>query len=309
MNIMVTCDVNYVFPLLVLLESIFQNNIGIPINIYFLYGNMNDECLDRITNECKKYKQNFYPYQVDTARFEKIAHNRTNYMNLPVETYFRLMAGEILPQDVKKILYLDPDIIVNKSLNDFYNMDLENHVMAVCEDFGFIIRKDLRKKVYRNLNLNNSYKYFNTGVILFDLDRLRKTCSGEIIFRFLETTEVISMFADQCYLNYLFQDDVKYVDCNKYNCRPFHYRQNKRSQEKIIQEAVIIHYGLKPWLPDFRGMGGEIFLKYAKEIDKHFAIDYAQENVLKKRLNNIKLALLYGLHNIGRKREEKKRIY
>lgn len=246
MNIMVSCDDNYVFPLLVMIESIFQNNRGVQIDIYLLYCNLYEDSLCKVKKECDKFKQDFHAY----------------------------------------------------------NMDMENHVLAVCEDFGFAIRKVLKRKVYKNLNLNKNYKYFNSGVILFNLEFFRRTYSGEFMMNFLETTELSTLFADQDCLNYLFQGKVKYTDYNKYNCRPFHYMQNRRSNKRIIQRATIIHYGPKPWLANFKGLGGDIFLKYVKEINEHFEIDYAVENKLRISLNNIKLGLTYGLFNMGRKRED-----
>lgn len=304
MNIMVSCDDNYVFPLLVMLESIFQNNRGVQIDIYLLYCNLNEDSLCKIKKECDKFKQDFHAYKMDIRKFDNISKRSSNVISIPIEAYFRLLTGEIIPKQVKRILYLDPDIIVNKSLSDFYNMDMENHVLAVCEDFGFAIRKVLKRKVYKNLNLNKNYKYFNSGVILFNLEFFRRTYSGEFMMNFLETTELSTLFADQDCLNYLFQGKVKYTDYNKYNCRPFHYMQNRRSNKRIIQRATIIHYGPKPWLANFKGLGGDIFLKYVKEINEHFEIDYAVENKLRISLNNIKLGLTYGLFNMGRKRED-----
>ena len=40
-----------------------------------------------------------------------------------IEAYYRLMLLDILPSNVKRMFYFDVDIIVNKSLEDFYNIN------------------------------------------------------------------------------------------------------------------------------------------------------------------------------------------
>lgn len=42
--------------------------------------------------------------------------------------YYRLLAAEILPQDMERILYLDPDVLVINSLVPLWNMKLEEGV-------------------------------------------------------------------------------------------------------------------------------------------------------------------------------------
>lgn len=51
-----------------------------------------------------------------------------------IEAYYRLMLLDILPSNVKRMFYFDVDIIVNKSLEDFYNINFEGNDLAACED-------------------------------------------------------------------------------------------------------------------------------------------------------------------------------
>lgn len=117
------------------------------------------------------------------------------------------------------------------------------------------------------MKLNKNDRYFNAGVLLIDLQRWRKLFSWSKIKQIINTSNIEFYFHDQCILNYLLKNRVCYFNFNKYNCRPFYYLQSWIGK-RIIDKTHIIHYGAKPWEDDFYGLGGEIFIKYARMFTK-----------------------------------------
>lgn len=51
-----------------------------------------------------------------------------------IEIYYILLAGEILPNMVERLLYMDVDIIVNGSISELYYMDMKGMELAAAED-------------------------------------------------------------------------------------------------------------------------------------------------------------------------------
>ena len=45
------------------------------------------------------------------------------------ETCIRFLIKDLLPNTIDRFVYLDPDIVNNNSLEDFYNIDLENNIL------------------------------------------------------------------------------------------------------------------------------------------------------------------------------------
>lgn len=66
---------------------------------------------------------------------------------------------------------MDPDLVVNDSLLDFYNTPLEGYWLAGCRDRLL----DRERPEYRKfLGLRDETTYINSGVLLFHLTEIRK---------------------------------------------------------------------------------------------------------------------------------------
>jgi len=46
--------------------------------------------------------------------------------------YYRLLAFKFLPEELDRILYLDPDILVINPIDELYNMDIDNYLYAAA---------------------------------------------------------------------------------------------------------------------------------------------------------------------------------
>jgi len=73
----------------------------------------------------------------------------------------RLDMIEFLP--VERVLYLDADILVRKSLKSLWEVDLGGKCMAAAQDVGFPM----------GLDESNRRQYFNSGVLLIDIAKAR----------------------------------------------------------------------------------------------------------------------------------------
>lgn len=119
------------------------------------------------------------------------------------ETYFRLLAPQLLP-NVDKAIYLDSDLIVNDDLAKLYDYDVTGYKLAATRDadtIGQIDGYDTSVGPYlkEELGMDNPHDYFQAGVLLMNLAELRRTVSPE---EFLEiSTERMWRWLDQDVLN------------------------------------------------------------------------------------------------------------
>lgn len=180
------------------------------------------------------------------------------------ETYYRLLMMDYMPQEVERLLYLDTDIIVKGDISEFYGMPIDTEFAAVCEDPCYIKPNPIKESVFSKLSFSDSDHYFNAGVILFNLRRIREKFSTDDFLDFAINRQDIITYHDQDVLNYLFKGHVRWVpEC--YNCRICMYPNETR--DRVLEEARIVHYGPKPWQPEYgRVFASEIFWENAREI-------------------------------------------
>jgi lipopolysaccharide biosynthesis glycosyltransferase len=111
-------------------------------------------------------------------------------------TWYRIFLAEMLPW-VERMIYLDSDLIVLDSLVPLFETDLEdNWVGAVTNIFQW-------NHVQRpaELGLAGTEVYFNAGVLLMDLDAMRRNNLGEVMLEYgIENAERIE-WRDQDALN------------------------------------------------------------------------------------------------------------
>lgn len=206
--------------------------------IKVLYTDISDENQMKI----KKYERenvsiefvdlNYYIDKVKDKLYTRDYYSKT--------TYFRLFIPELYPQ-YDKAIYLDSDITILTDIADLYNIDIGNNLVAGAPD-DVIQNIEIFQEYAEKVVGVRSYKnYFNAGILLMNLDELRKFKFQEK-FMYLLGTVKFSVAQDQDYLNRLCKGRVKLFD-NTWNRMPI--------GKDIIDrnELHLIHYNLafKPW--------------------------------------------------------------
>ncbi len=251
MNIVITVDDNYIRPALVMLESLFEHN-NPDIHIYLLHSNVCDENLKRLAAHIGRLGGRFSDIRVPAELFEGAAV--TKYFTK--EMYYRLLIPQLLP-DEERALYLDPDIIIFRSIEEFYRSDFDGSLMIAVPDYLGDVYYPERKK---NLGLESRYKYINSGVILFNIAPMNECFSIDDMFRFMDECGLTLEFPDQDLINVYFKDRIKYAP-REYNFTTeyvstgdfLRYVFSPRYRRSERERAVIAHYmgKCKPWKPSY----------------------------------------------------------
>lgn len=131
--------------------------------------------------------------------------------------------------DADRVLFLDADTFVTGDLSEFYNQNLDGFYLAAVNDYGMLsdLKTDNKlplgnekvdiKEYFSNIrkwNNTDMQRYFNSGMLLMNLDEMRKNNVQEKMLKSLE--ENIFAFPDQDCINFVCHDHVKIIE-PKYN--------------------------------------------------------------------------------------------
>ena len=278
-------DDGYIPFLAVALRSLIDNSSKENFyQIKILYTNIKEENRERI----KKYEKenvniefvdlNYYIQKVKDKLYTRDYYSKT--------TYFRLFLPELYPQ-YDKVLYLDSDIVLLTDVAELYNIDMGDNLVAAAPDDVIQTSKIFQEYAEKVVGVADYRNYFNAGVLLMNLDELRKFGFQE---KFLYSLEKIkfAVAQDQDYLNRLCKGRVKIID-KTWDRMPIAMEGIKREEIKLI------HYNLayKPWhFEDI--LYKEIFWEYAEKtefIDEITKIrdSYTEEDRFKDRESHRKL--------------------
>lgn len=268
---------SFVAPLSVCLKSILMHaNPLRRFDFLILTSNM-DRQNQKILNDMRLPYSNAHLHFVNARPFLEGYHLKT-YHHITVETFFRFLIQDILP-DCNKVLYLDSDTVVKRDLSELFDTDINDYFLAAVKDPDFIGQfcgaipgtMEYTKEV---LQLQDPYSYFQAGVLLLNLDKMRQAYSLQ---QWLTFAAENYRYSDQDVLNKYCQGQVKYLDprwnvlydCDNYRVPKVISQAPKEIKDAYMQsrqDPYVIHFagGTKPWhkLPvDF----GEQFWQYAQK--------------------------------------------
>ncbi len=187
-------------------------------------------------------------------------------------TFLRLLLPDVM-RDYDKIIYLDGDTIVTRDLEELFSTDMKDHIAAAVEDPHIALirmyRKNVQKHLQTDVGLKADEKYFNAGVLLINLEALRKNYTvKDMIDMALERKW---MWEDQDVLNKLFRKKVLWLP-DRWNVlwvtNPYLQEAMKTrvSYFRALYDPYIIHYagGCMP-VKRLNDMFADEFWKAAKK--------------------------------------------
>ena len=264
-----TVDDVYIPFLAVALQSLIDNASDKNYySIKILYTNISEENQAKINKYQKENVDiefvdlNYYINKVKDKLYTRDYYSAT--------TYFRLFIPDLYPQ-YDKVLYLDSDIVVLSDIADLYNIDMEDNLVAAAPDDVIQTIKVFQEYAELVVGVTDYKRYFNAGILLMNLDGLRKF-KFQDKFLYLLSKVKFSVAQDQDYLNRLCKGRVKLIE-NTWDRMPIGGDTVKR------EDLHLIHYNLafKPWhFEDI--LYKEYFWKYAQQTEFFDIIQSIKEN-------------------------------
>lgn len=264
MNILVCLDSNYIKPLKVMLKSLFLNNPDQTFTIYLMHSSISEQELSDLRTFIASLAHTLEEILITESYFA----DSPTLLHYTKEMYYRLLAHKFLPQDLDRILYLDPDILVINSIAELYNIDLEGHLYAAAYHDKIAVKEINRIRFYPY----EIKHYYNSGVLLMDLVALRQEVNEQAIFDFVDKNRSKLIMPDQDVLNVLYAKRIRPMDEKYYNYDTRYYRYYRTmtgrewNMHHVIHHTVILHFcgKKKPWHENYSGEFHALYKQYEK---------------------------------------------
>ena len=245
-DIVFSSDDNYAQHCCAAIASILLNSSPCCyFRFYILDGGISQKNKEKLSSI--KSIRDFSLQYIDMAKYD-FSMFPMNRKYISVATYYRLLLLELLPEYVNKVIYLDCDIIVEQDIKILWDFDISNYLAGVVEDEGSISQ-------IKRLELPLENNYFNAGVAVFNIEKLRTfNFKEKCINYYKENQERISL-QDQDILNGVLNGSCRYLPLN-WNTNSRLFFNNELEHNFTDDEAVaamknpaILHYTdkVKPW--------------------------------------------------------------
>lgn len=247
MHLLFTADENYAVRIPTVLYSIKAAHPVQSAHIHLISDSCTEDAVSKLKACCDRLEFGFTYYQIDEDVFSDapITKHYSSAM------YYRLLASEILPDSMERILYLDPDILVINPLTELWEMDLCGYTFAAASH-------SMPESPVHDINhirLNTTTHYYNTGVLLMDLTKCRRMIDQEDVFRYIEENQHVLILPDQDVFNALYgiytlevPDEIWNYDTRKYS-QYLVESGGILTVDEVIKRTSILHFcgKNKPW--------------------------------------------------------------
>lgn len=256
-NIAYCTDSNYLEYVAVSIKSIILNNMTENLQFHvFLYN------VDK--NDIKKLQQTsnlILIYHIERDDIEKYKHNFST-THITNSTFIRLMVPRLLSHKVKKLLYLDADVLCFNNISSISNINIDNYICAAGPDSKLNTQNP--NSVRLKLNSND---YFNAGVLYINIENWMNFDIENKINNILSKNNYLK-YADQDALNIVLENHLKIID-SKWNYL-FTWMTNHQ-KEKFFYDKEALPYFIhftgprKMWYAEHEGLAQDLYNFY-----KHF---------------------------------------
>lgn len=266
-----SADDNYTDLLEVAIKSISDNASDKKIyNIYILNTGLGQSGIDTINKyQTENIKIHFTDVsaEINSINGEDALRLRDYYSKT---IYYRLFIPALFPE-IDKAIYLDADVVLVDDIANLYAVELGDNMVAGVMDEVVATNPTFREYSITSLGLDYTH-YFNSGVLLMNLEQLRKVELDKTFFYIFNNFDFKTIAPDQDFLNVICKDKVTYIEAG-WDKMPI---KNPDFKEEDLH---LIHFNMfeKPYLYDDI-LFQDYFWKYAKETSVYDVLLKRREN-------------------------------
>lgn len=276
LNILYQSDDNYAIFMGVSITSLLKNCPHLHLNIYVIDIGISEDNKIKLRNLVENYHQKII--YLDASPLIEYIHTTPigQYIGFRKNTnsFCKLFFADLLNMDIEEILYIDCDTIIVNDLSGILDIDMSNYSVGMVQDS--LISVEMKQI----LHFGRMDKYYNSGVILFNIKRWKECNCAERILAHASEGFVYGT-VDQDYLNVVLKNEIKTLNI-KYNFQLPHFTFSIKTFSRVFREnpsyyseteienglknPVIIHFlrfcGESPWHKNSIHPATKLFDKY-----------------------------------------------
>lgn len=261
MNIMYQFDNNFAYIAGTSILSLLENNKDVDeINFYIITDSVSTENRNKIREIIDSYGRILI--FIEKPNMIELLGREVRLYGWIDNIFSKILLGEVFKNysDIQRMIYIDSDTLILGSLKELWELKLGGHVgAAVCEAMG-----NLHKKA---IGLSKTDSYFNSGVLLVDIEKWRRENLDKAVKKFIEWKKGKLEYPEECVLNGILSEDLiklspKYnitslsiyftsAELKRYRKSFINYSETERRE--ALNDARIIHFTStyvdnRPWM-------------------------------------------------------------
>jgi lipopolysaccharide biosynthesis glycosyltransferase len=258
LNVVYSTDDNYAQHVGVSLTSLFETNKNEfeDFCIYIIENNLSKDNKEKLYQVCKNYRADSV-----FINFNQIADKlRLNIGNsISISAYARLFLSNNIDQSIEKIIYLDCDSVINGSLKELWDINMDAYYVAGVAD---TVAKETKLKV----GMDSNDIYLNSGMLVINLKKWRNDQIEERFIDFINSKQGNVFHHDQGIINAVLHKKafklhprynamtpfftMKLKDIMTYYKLKDYYNQNEIKE--AVKEPIFVHFTPafvnRPWV-------------------------------------------------------------
>lgn len=162
---------------------------------------------------------------VNFLDFRNEIENLNLKSSFPLSAFGRLFVGRI--PGIRRIIYLDCDMIVMDDLTELWNKELHEHVIGAVQD-------SVNRFFIDSIGISRNTRYINSGMLLIDVLRWNEYAIEERAIQYIEHMNGTVPHNDQGVINAVCEGKIEILDC-RYNLQNPMICFNAKQIQKLAQ--------------------------------------------------------------------------
>lgn len=199
------CDDTYAPLAGVSMLSLLENNKNEEqLSVYILSDGISQENINKLIQIGQEYKRSVVTIDVRDKIEQLTVTGITGYKNAAgsaFAAYARLIISELLPTEIKRVVYLDCDTLICRNASGLFSQDLAGKALSMAYDC-------LRNEYKAYIGIEKQAAYYNSGVLIIDMELWKSHRCMERIIDHIRNVRSDYPLVDQDLINVALADDI-----------------------------------------------------------------------------------------------------
>lgn len=263
LHIATAADENYALPAAVTVCSVLRHLSPLDrVTLYFLDGGISRRSRNRLESTWQDPRLQVHWLKPDRQKLERLPVSG----HVTQTAYARILLPSLLPPDLKRVIYLDSDLLVQRDLSQLWDEPFQGSACLAIQDAAapcidaeialsnFALCKAALAAArpvpnYREIGLNPQAPYFNSGVLCLNLELWRRQAIADEVLECLRRHRKHVLWWDQYALNVVLHERWRAIDL-RWNQGSHIYRY-PTPRESPFSESDFVALRDDPWIVHF----------------------------------------------------------
>lgn len=226
LSVIYSSDNNYAQHMGVSIYSLLEHNQEFAkVQIYIIENQISKDNKEKL----QKVIENFEKGELIWIDFTKWKQHLSLKMEwkLSVSAYARLFISSMIPKTVKRILYLDCDMVICDSLKELWNSDLKDNIIGAVQD-------PVNDETKAAVGVAARQRYFNSGMLLINVEEWQRNEIEKLALKFISEHHGQVKHHDQGVLNGILNERWMLLPL-RYNLMTIHFMYSDSKIMKYFQ--------------------------------------------------------------------------